>query len=171
MSAPALIGREEELAAIEAFLDGAGRGSLLITGEPGIGKTVLWEAGVEAALRRSRRVLAHGAVEAEAKLAFTALSDLVGGAIEEALPALSPPRRRALEVALLLSEPGVEPPDPRAIALAFLDVLRAFAASAPVLVAVDDLQWVDSASAQALHFAARRLGEAPVAMLATARTG
>jgi DNA-binding CsgD family transcriptional regulator len=165
----AVIGREEEFAAIEAFLDELRPGALLIAGEPGIGKTILWEAGVEAAHGRLHRVLGHRAVEAEAKLAFTGLSDLIGGTIDEALPSLSPPRRRALRVALLLEEPGAEVPDPRAIALAFLDVLRTLAASGPILLAVDDLQWVDPASARVLQFASRRLEDARVAVLATVR--
>lgn len=169
MSAAAVFGREEEFRSIEAFLDEPRPRALLIAGEPGIGKTTLWEAGVEAARGRSRRALVHRAVEAEAKLAFTALSDLIGGTVGESLPSLSPPRRRALEVALLLAEPGTEAPDPRGIALAFLDVLRTLAASAPILVAVDDLQWVDPASAQVLQFALRRLEDAPVAVLASIR--
>lgn len=169
MSAAAVIGREEELGFVESFLDELRPRALLIAGEPGIGKTVLWEAAVDAARGRSRRVLSHRAVEAEAKLAFTALSDLIGGTIEEALPSLTPPRRRALEVALLLEEPGTEAPDPRAIALAFLDVVRTLAASGPILLAVDDLQWVDPASAQVLQFAWRRLGDEPAAVLATVR--
>jgi DNA-binding CsgD family transcriptional regulator len=169
MSAAAVIGRDDELGSIEVFLDERRPSALLIAGEPGIGKTILWEAGVEAARERSRRVLAHRAVEPEAKLAFTALSDLIGGMIDEALESLSPPRRRALEVALLLEEPGINAPDPRAIALAFLDVLRTLAASAPILLAVDDVQWVDRASAQVLQFGLRRLADEPVAVLATVR--
>jgi DNA-binding CsgD family transcriptional regulator len=165
----AVIGREDELGAIGAFLDELRPGALLIAGDPGIGKTILWEAGVDAARGRFQRVLVHRAVETEAKLSFTALSDLIGGTIDEALPSLSPPRRRALRVALLLEEPGAEVPDPRAIGLAFLDVLRTLAASGPILLAVDDLQWVDAASAQVLQFALRRLEDEPVAVLATLR--
>ena len=169
MAAAAVIGRDEELGSIEAFLDELRPGALLLAGEPGIGKTILWEAGVEAARGRSRRVLTHRAVEPEATLAFTGILDLIGGTLEEALPSLSPPRRHALEVALLLEEPGAEAPDPRAIALAFLDLLRTLAASAPILLAVDDLQWLDAASAQVLQFGLRRLRDEPVAVLATVR--
>jgi DNA-binding CsgD family transcriptional regulator len=169
MSAAVVIGREEEIGSIEAFLDELRPRTLLIAGEPGIGKTTLWEAGVEAARRRSRRMLVHRAIEPESQLAFTALSDFLGEAIGEMLPSLVPARRRALEVALLLEEPGSDPPDPRAVALAFLDVLRMLAASTPILLAVDDLQWVDPASAQILQFALRRLRDAPIATLATVR--
>ena len=96
-------------------------------GEPGIGKTILWEAGVEDGERRLSRVLAHRSVEAEASLSFTGLSDLLAPVFQEVAPSLAPLRRRALEVALLLAEPGNAAHDPRAIGLALLDVLRMLA--------------------------------------------
>jgi predicted ATPase len=87
------------------------------------------------------------------------------------LPALAVPRRRALEVALLLEEPTGRGPDPRAIGLALLDGVQMLAAAGPVVVAVDDLQWLDLASAGVLQFALRRLGDERVGFLATSRTG
>ncbi len=169
----AVIGREEELGSIQAFLDQVRRGpaTLVLCGEPGIGKTILWEAGVERARGLFPRVLSYRGVEAEARLSFAALAELLADVLEEALPSLAAPRRRALEVALLLEEPGGEPPDPRAIALAFLDVVRALAASGAALVAVDDLQWLDSSSARVLQAALRRLRDERVGLLATARVG
>jgi DNA-binding CsgD family transcriptional regulator len=169
----AVLGREEELGLIQAFLDDARRGpaTLVLCGEPGIGKTILWEAGVERARGLFPRVLSYRGVEAEARLSFAALADLLDDVFEEALPSLAAPRRRALEVALLLEEPGEQPPDPRAIGLAFLDVVRALAASGPLLVAVDDLQWLDSSSARAIWAGLRRLRDERVGLLATARLG
>ena len=79
-------------------------------------------------------------------------------------------RRRALEVALLLAEPGEKPPDPHAIALALLDVLRALAERGPVIVALDDVQWLDSSSAGVLQIALRRLRNEPIGVLATLRS-
>ena len=79
------------------------------------------------------------------------------------------PRRRALEVALLLAEPGDAPPDPLAIGLAVHDVLRVLARQGPLLVAIDDVQWVDPASAAVLEIALRRLREHPIGVLVTAR--
>jgi hypothetical protein len=74
-----------------------------------MGKTILWERGVEEAKRSLGRVLTCRGVEAEASLSFAGLSDLLGEALGEAMPSLAAPRRRALEVALLLAEPGDQP--------------------------------------------------------------
>jgi DNA-binding CsgD family transcriptional regulator len=168
-----IIGREDELDSIEAFLDGVQGGprALVLSGEAGIGKTILWERGVEEARERLGRVLTCRGVEAEAALSFAALSELIAAVLEEAMPSLVSPRRRALEVALLLVEPGEHAPDPHAIGLAVLDVLRVLAEQAPVLVALDDAQWLDPASASALQLALRRLREEPVGVLATLRIG
>jgi DNA-binding CsgD family transcriptional regulator len=169
--AAAVIGRERELDSIQTFLGGVrdGPGGLVIAGEPGIGKTLLWRAGVERAEAQFGCILSCRAAEAEATLSFAALADLLGKRLDEGLTALSGPRRRALEVALLIEEPGPEASDQRAIALAFLDVLRAFAEHGPVLVAVDDVQWLDTSSARVLQFALRRLRDERVGLLVTLR--
>jgi DNA-binding CsgD family transcriptional regulator len=166
-----LIGREEEFAAVEGFLvrSGLSPAVLVLSGEPGIGKTALWELGVERARERAATVLCYRAVEAEAGISFAGLSELLAGVVDEILPALAVPRRRALEVALLLEEPTGRGPDPRAIGLALLDGMRTLAAAGPVVVAVDDLQWLDPASAGVLQFALRRLGDERVGFLATSR--
>ena len=86
----AVIGRDEELRAIESFLAAVGHGprALVLSGEAGIGKTILWEAGVEEAERRFGRVLAHRSVESEASLSFAGLSDVLEGVVEEVASAL-----------------------------------------------------------------------------------
>ncbi len=170
--AQTVIGRDEELGAIQAFLAEARQGprALVLSGEPGIGKTVLWEHGVEEAERGFDLVLVHRAIEAEASLSFAGLSDLLEPVMEGVVSSLPPPRRRALEVALWLAEPGEQPPEPGAIGLAVLDVLRALAAEGPLVVALDDIQWLDAASALVLQLAVRRLREEPVSLLATLRT-
>ena len=167
-----VIGREQELSSIEAFLDRVDEGpsALVLSGEPGIGKTILWEAGVEEAEDRFGRVLSHRSVEAEAALSFTGLSDLLTPVFDEVAPSLAPLRQRALEVALLLVEPGEHAPDPRAIGLALLDVLHALAAEKPMIVALDDLQWLDPSSAGVLQIALRRLRNERVGLLTTVRT-
>jgi DNA-binding CsgD family transcriptional regulator/tetratricopeptide (TPR) repeat protein len=167
----AMIGRAEEIASIEAFLEQAesSPAGLMLSGEPGIGKTILWEAAIEDARRRGARVLSCRSVEAEASLSFAGLSDLVIPVLEEAASSLPAPRRHALEVALLLRDPGDKPVDARGVGLAFLDVLRAIAERSSVVVAVDDVQWLDTASALTLQMALRRLDRERVGFLATLR--
>lgn len=165
-----IIGRAGELAELDVFLDGIeteARG-LVFEGEPGIGKTRLWRAGVEAATERGHTVLVARPAAAEAQLPFAALGDLLGGALDSALPTLPPPQRKALESALLLDE-NAGPVDQRAIGLGCLGVVRAAAAARPVVVAVDDLHWVDPVSARALDFVLRRLGPERVGFLAARR--
>jgi DNA-binding NarL/FixJ family response regulator len=167
-----IIGREEELGSIQAFLHRVreGSGALVLSGEAGIGKTILWEAGLEEAEQSRARVLLHRGAEAEASLSFIGLSDLLASVFDEVASSLAPLRRRALEVALLLAEPGEKAPDPHAIGLALLDVLRALAERGPVIVALDDVQWLDSSSAGVLQIAFRRLRNEPIGVLATLRS-
>ncbi len=110
-------------------------------------------------------------VEAEASLSFAGLSELLGDVLEEVGSSLVLPRRRALEVALLLAEPGETPLDPHAVGLAVLDVVRAVAERGPMVIALDDVQWLDPASAGAIQIALRRLREEPLGLFATLRLG
>jgi DNA-binding CsgD family transcriptional regulator len=166
-----LVGRDGELDAMQRFLAEVHDGSaaLVLSGEPGIGKTLLWEAGVALARARGHRVLVHRSVEAEAGFAFTGLADLMAPVVEGVLPALAPPRRRALAVALMLEDPAGAPPDAGAIGLALTDALRRLAAAMPLVVALDDIQWLDSSTARVLPLALRRLEGASVAALTTLR--
>jgi DNA-binding CsgD family transcriptional regulator len=171
MSTQAVVGRDAELGRMSAFLagvDGVG-GALVLSGAPGIGKTVLWERGVAQAAASGQRVLCHRAVEAEAGLAFTGLADLLMPVLDDVLPALATPRRRALAVALMLEEPGDARPDAAAIGLAVMDALSDLASDAPVVVAIDDIQWLDSSTSTVLSLALRRLEGAAVQTLATLR--
>ena len=143
--------------------------ALFLEGEAGIGKTRLWQEGVERARGLGLRVLSTRPGGTEVKLALAGLSDLLGDVAAETLPELPPPQRRALAVALLLEEPGGAPPDDRAVGAAFLGSLRVLANAGPVLVAVDDVQWLDRASARVLEFACRRLDGERIGMLVTVR--
>ena len=169
---PSIVGREAELQALDQFLasDRAPR-ALVLTGAPGIGKTTLWDAGVELGRERGLRVLAARASGADTQLSFAALIDLLDGVGDEELSTLPPPQRRALEVALLRAEPTGAPPEAHAIALALLNVLRALAAKQPLLLAVDDVQWLDRASEDALSYAARRLVDERAALFLARRPG
>lgn len=167
-----IIGREEELAAVERFLESVPEGprALLIEGDPGIGKTTVWSEGVAAARGRLHWILSCRPAEAETSLAFSALGDLLEPVLEETLPQLPTPQRRALEVAVLRADAESERAEPRAVSLAVLGVLRLLARLSPVLVAIDDLQWLDAPSARVLAFALRRLEQERVGVLATRRT-
>jgi DNA-binding CsgD family transcriptional regulator len=167
----AVLGRERELALLRGFLDTSANGpaSCYLVGEAGIGKTTLWQAAVADARGRTFEVLTSRPAGGELQLSFASLSDLFGavlGKVEDELPA---PRRSALRVALLLDEPEGAPPDPRAIGLAVLSVLQQLSLRSPVLVAIDDAQWLDRPTADALHFALRRLARERVALLVAAR--
>jgi DNA-binding CsgD family transcriptional regulator len=165
-----LVGREQEAARLGTFLAGVADGpsALVIEGEPGIGKTALFEATLARATGVS--VLRARCAEPEAGLAYAGLGDLLGGVTEPVLAGLPRPQRRAVEVVLGRVEVGRDPVEPQMVGRATLAVLETLAASAPVLVAVDDVQWLDAASARALTFAVRRLGSlVPVGVLVTKR--
>jgi ATP/maltotriose-dependent transcriptional regulator MalT len=165
-----VVGRRAELAVVSALLDtvSTGVGGLLIQGAAGIGKSTLWQSGIATAEKRGYRVLACQPAEAEAQLSFAAIADLLEPVLADTLPLLPGPQRRALEVALLRADSD-EPADERAVAFGLLSVMRAVARSGPVLIAVDDWQWLDTPSARMLGFVLRRLDEEPVRVLATVR--
>jgi len=168
---PAIIGRDPEREQIERFLSGPLPAALVIEGEPGIGKTTLWRAAIEDAERGGFRTLAFRPPEAERSLTFAGLSGLFNDSVlEETAPLIPTPRREALEAALLRRDPSPEPPDPRTIGLAVCSVLAALAAAGPLLLAIDDLQWLDGPSDRVLGFALRRT-DARLALLATHRVG
>ncbi len=169
--APEIVGREEELATVAAFVDEARDGSaaLVLEGEAGIGKSTLWLAGVQHGRARGLRVLSSRPAEAERGLPHAALGDLFEDVLDEVLPVLSIPRRRALEVAMLRDEQSPDPVDDRALAVAVRDVLQLLGEDAPVLVAVDDVQWLDPSSSTALAFALRRLPGSHVLVLLARR--
>jgi DNA-binding CsgD family transcriptional regulator len=155
-----IVGRDPELTALRSPPR-----ALVLIGGAGIGKTTLWEAGVEAARAEGLTVLMARPTGAETQHSFAALTDLFDGVDIAALPA---PQRSALDVALLRAAPEPTPPSAHAIALGVLNALRA---GGPLVVAIDDVQWLDGPSAQALAFAVRRLEDAPVRFLLARRPG
>ena len=165
-----IIGREAEVSALREFVVAEPpAGTLVLAGGPGIGKTTLWQEGIDSARDHGLRVLVSRPSGAAARHSFAGLIDLCDGLEEHALAALPPPQRAALEVALLRAEPGGRPPGAQAIALGFLGAVRVLSANAPLLIAVDDLQWLDGPSSDVLAFAARRLEREPVAFLLAKR--
>jgi DNA-binding CsgD family transcriptional regulator/tetratricopeptide (TPR) repeat protein len=167
-----LIGRGSELAVLDRFLRDLAThpGAVLVAGEAGIGKTVLWKAASGTAADLGHQVLAARPAESETSLPFAGLADLLEGVAEPVLRELPAPQRRALEVALLSADDGGRPVDQRTLSVAVLGTLRLLAAAGPVVVAVDDVQWLDPPSARVLQFVVRRLGDAPVGLLLSLRT-
>jgi DNA-binding CsgD family transcriptional regulator len=168
------IGRDGEAARISGFLRAVPRGPrvLLIEGEAGIGKTTLLQEGRDTAVQLGSTVLSAYPVESEVPLEFAGLADLletVPAALVDELPG---PQRQAVRQAVFRTEPALraESADPRTTATAVLTLIRELARVQPVLVVIDDLPWLDTASARALSFALRRLRLEPVGLLAAVRT-
>jgi DNA-binding CsgD family transcriptional regulator len=167
-----IVGRAGELLAVAQLLEGldGGAAGLLFCGAPGIGKTTIWAEAVDRA-RSSSLVLTARPAQAEAKMAFAALADLLEPVDEVVLDELPEPQRAAIAIALLREEPGAHDVGARAVGASTLSVLRVLAERSAVLIALDDVQWLDRPSARALDFAVRRLGGVRVGILACERRG
>ena len=165
-----LIGRKTEQATLNALVDGAVRGqggALVVTGEPGIGKTILLERAAEVLADRATVLRASGR-ESEIDLPFAVLANLLRPA-ERAFGALPGPQSDALRRALGLEKGDAV--DRLSVGVATLGVIDRLAARSPLLIVVDDLQWVDGPSRATLLFAARRVASLPVALVLAAREG
>jgi len=167
-----LFGREAELALVEQVLDAVACAptGLAIEGAPGIGKTTVWRAAVESARRRGYLVLEAAPAEPDARLAFAGLGDLFERLPEDVLQCLSSPQRRAVEATVFVDEAEEPPLDPEALPRAILAVLRRLSAERPLVLAIDDEQWLDRPSARVLGFALRRLRDERVGVLLTRRS-
>ncbi len=168
-----IVGRSVELAAVERMLDGLADGpaALVLEGGPGIGKTTVWRQALARAAGRGFTALSCHPVEAETKLPFASLADLLDPVADTVLPGLPEPQRLALEVALMRATPPGTPPSARAVATAVLTAVRQLATAGPVVIAIDDEQWLDRASADALAFALRRVGRHRIGVVASVRVG
>ena len=134
-----------------------------------MGKTTLLKSGAEAA-GSGLVVLRTMPAPGDMRLAFSGLGDLLEGHLPDLIGVLNPPQARALQVALLLQEAPPHPPEPRAIAAAFRSAVLTLAQSSPVLLVIDDVQWLDPASVAAVGYAVRRIGHEPVGLLCAQRT-
>ena len=160
-----IVGRDAELAAVSAALRAAdGPAVVIVEGEAGVGKTTILSA---VAAEAGRHVLRARPTEAEAQNSYAALDELLRPHLG-LMSQLPEPQARSLARALLL-EAGDTPVAPRLVALAFLSVIERL--PAPVLLVVDDWQWLDAASNAVLSYALRRLPESGVNVLAAARSG
>lgn len=167
-----MFGRERELAVAGEFLDHAPEQptALLVEGDPGAGKTTIWQAVVERAEATGFRVLQARPAEAETKLALSAVADLYDDVPASAYAALPAPQRASMDVALLRVDPGSTALARRTLAAAVRNSLGVLAAARPLLVAVDDVHWLDAASAAVLRYAMRRLRTGDLRWLLARRT-
>jgi DNA-binding NarL/FixJ family response regulator len=168
---PSLLGRDEELARLYRIIDELADhgGALVVRGEAGIGKTAMLAAASEQAHALGVMVLSANGVESEAQLPFAGLHQLLLPSLG-LLTQLPEPQRHALETAFGLgSHGGVS--DVFLIGLATLGLISELATETPVLLAVDDAQWLDRSSAKVLAFVARRLEMEPAVLLFAVRDG
>jgi predicted ATPase len=140
-----------------------------LVGEAGIGKTSVWRAVLEQLEARGNAVLSARPTEAETHLSYAGLADLLDPVLDDSLADLPAPQRQALEAALLRTEVEGRAPNQAAIAFAVLGTLRNAACDRRLIVAVDDLQWLDAPSLFALEFAVRRLRDESVGVLLALR--
>ncbi|WP_369223013.1 AAA family ATPase [Streptomyces sp. R39] len=164
-----LVGREREFADLAAFLGtvAAGGAALLLTGDPGVGKTALLDAAAELAAAQGMRVVRGSGVEYETDISFAGLHQLVVALAPE-LDRLPRSSREALDVALGL---GAGPaPNRIAVLNAALALFGEAAREQPLLLVVDDLHVVDDASRSAVGFVARRLVGHRIGLLGAQRT-
>jgi DNA-binding CsgD family transcriptional regulator len=168
-----IVGRGTELAAVDRLLASATArpAGLVLEGEPGIGKTTVWRAGVARAHEQSFVVLSCRPAEAEASLSYSGLADLLRPVCASVLPALPAPQRLALEAALLERDSGDRTPDRRTVSIGVLNALRAVAADRPALLAIDDIQWLDVATRRVFEYALRRLQDERLGVLVSTRAG
>lgn len=167
-----VVGRHRESSCVEAVLDRMldGPTALVIEGDPGIGKSTVVRWAMARATERSVLVLACHPSQAETRLAFSALADLLVAIDAELLDALPRPQRRALEAVLMRSEPDATDPMNRAVPIAVGSVVELLAHRSPVLFLIDDAHWLDRSSEQALRFVFRRIPRRGVGIIAASST-
>ncbi len=168
-----IVGREHELDATRAYIRDIQQGpaSLVLEGLAGIGKTAIWNRSVHEARAADVSIRTCRCSESDAAWAFAGLGDLLDGLGLEVLAELPEVQRRALSAALLLSDAEETSSGSRVVGVAVLGALRALARSGPLLLAIDDIQWLDPSSRNVLSYALRRLTDEPVRLLASWRSG
>ena len=164
--------RPDEARVVAEFLASAltTPSALMAEGEPGIGKTTLWLAAVEQAREHGFQVLTARPAQNESVLAYSSLADLLTGVDEPTLTGRSELQRLAVDHVLVRAQNSNAATDLRAVAAGFLSVIERLADATPVLIAIDDIQWLDPSSVLVAAFAARRLS-GPVGILGTVRMG
>src|SRR5258706_9568594 len=154
-----LLGREDALRVVNDVL--VRGGSAVAVGDPGVGKSSLLKVADQLAQCRGRRVLSVTPTQFDRGLPFAGLAELIGQCPEGAEDGLPGPQRRALGVALQRVEPVGREVDALAVPLAVRGLLTQLCECEPVVLIIDDLQWLDQASVGTLGFALRRLAIEP----------
>lgn len=166
-----IVGRRAELAALGDLMasdGGGGFSAIVLEGEPGIGKTTLWFAGVRFGAEAGARVLSARPTANESRLPYSALGDLLRAVEPAAVDFLAEPLRDAVRAAALLTQ-STSPPDDRLVARGLADLLRKLAERERLVVAIDDVQWLDERSRSAIAYALRRLVPADARVLLARR--
>lgn len=164
------VGRGRELAAVGSFVTESDHASaIVLEGFAGIGKTAIWAKSLESAEKLGFTVRSSRCSVADLAWAYSGLSDLLEDLPSGATAVLPEVQRRALSIALLHEDPAISSPGERVVAVAVLGILRLLCRSAPLIVAIDDVQWLDGSSRSALTFALRRMINDPIRVIATER--
>jgi DNA-binding CsgD family transcriptional regulator len=155
----AVVRRLEDQRAVGDFLDAAQThaSALLIGGEAGIGKTTLWVDSLERARDCGFRVLTARAGQLETVLAYTTVGDLLSEVEPPLMATIPDPQQQALNRVLMRAEDDAPQTNQRMVATAFKSVVEALAVNTPTLIAVDDVQWLDSSSRSVLAYTVHRL--------------
>jgi DNA-binding CsgD family transcriptional regulator len=163
--------RPKEQHAVDEFLVAASAhpSALFIEGEPGIGKTTLLSTATAHARARGFQVLSARATAAESVSAYTALAELLTGVHPDVWSDLPEPQRAAVDQILSRTRLTGAATDQRAVAAAFLSIIERLVEDGPLLLSVDDVQWLDHSSVHVVAYTARRLS-GPVGVLGTVRT-
>lgn len=167
-----IVGRAEEIGTLGAVL--ADRRpeprAVLIEGEPGIGKTTLYQQLLATAREGDLTVLSCRPTRSEMDLSYVGLVELLGAVPDETLDALPAPQSRVIRMVLRQEEPEGRF-DRLSLGVATVAAVRALAADRPVLLAVDDAQWLDHPSARVLAFLVRRLADTAVRIVVVRSAG
>ena len=167
-----MVSRQAEFGAVGEFLESvrSGPSALVVEGEAGIGKTTVWSSALDEARGAGFQVLSTRAAQAESVRAYASLAALIDGLDDAAFAELPPPQRLAIDRVLSRVSSDGPATDRRAVGAAFHSVVERLAAQCPVLVAIDDLQWLDMPTRLIISSAMRRLS-GPIGMLVTVRDG
>jgi predicted ATPase len=166
LTAPAIEGRRDDLELIHGLVRSVDGGALVLVGDPGVGKTALLDAAADEANRVGSRVIRGAGAEFEVDVSFSTLNQALRP-LERELSNLTDEQRSSVAVALGLSSGA--PPDRAIISNAVLELLSASTADQPLLLVVDDLQWIDRASAAVLSYVTRRLAGIRVTFVGASR--